>query len=415
MEVDDSGKDLRPRVGGAFILALDMRHPSRVVLGGLFAIALLGSTARQTRLSAASEAGAPNAAPVLTNPGNQTNTDNSSYAQAVLADGPAAYWRLDEASGSTAGDATGGPNAGVIPGVVGLGQPGALADGNTAVQFNGSDASRIAVPGTSRLSAINGTSALTMEAWINPQSLTGPPSQFRMFFSFPGNPVSYLGITNSSGAWKVIVALSIAGKQQHMAVGPVLTPGTWYHTAATYDGSRLVLYVNGEVAGQITGLSGPLSIGTGGVLLGAHLSTGRGYAFNGSVDEAALYDRALSAAQVSTHYARRLIAGGAVSLPLSASDPDSDPLTYSATGLPPPLSVNPATGLITGTLTRTSAGVHDVTVTASDGVLSHSQTFTWTVTHVNRTPVLANPGNQTTRANLAARCRRRPPTRTTTR
>ena len=48
----------------------------------------------------------------------------------------------------------------------------------------------------------------------------------------------------------------------------------------------------------------------------------------------------------------------AVSLQLAGSDPDGDTLTYSATGLPPALSVNAATGLISGTLTATSAGTY---------------------------------------------------------
>jgi len=68
-----------------------------------------------------------------------------------------------------------------------------------------------------------------------------------------------------------------------------------------------------------------------------------------------------------------------VSLLLVGSDPDGYSLTYSATGLPPPLAVNAATGAISGTLTAT-AGAYPVTVTVSDGSLSASQSFTWTVT-----------------------------------
>jgi hypothetical protein len=71
------------------------------------------------------------------------------------------------------------------------------------------------------------------------------------------------------------------------------------------------------------------------------------------------------------------------SLQVAASDPNGDPLTYSATGLPPALMMNSVTGLISGTLTSTSAGVYTVTVTASDGSLSNSTTFMWTVVHVN--------------------------------
>ena len=71
-----------------------------------------------------------------------------------------------------------------------------------------------------------------------------------------------------------------------------------------------------------------------------------------------------------------------ISLPLAASDPDGTALTYSATGLPASLTVNPTTGVIAGTLTSTSAGTYTVTATASDGSLTNSKTFTWTVTDV---------------------------------
>ena len=72
------------------------------------------------------------------------------------------------------------------------------------------------------------------------------------------------------------------------------------------------------------------------------------------------------------------LANSVVSLQLIGSDPDGDPLTYSATGLPPFLSLNAATGLISGTLS--SAGGYVVTAIVSDGSLSASKTFTWAVT-----------------------------------
>src|SRR4029077_2470924 len=84
-----------------------------------------------------------------------------------------------------------------------------------------------------------------------------------------------------------------------------------------------------------------------------------------------------------------------VSLLLAATDPDGDTLTYSATGLPSGLTINSVTGTITGTLAYDSAGPHTVVVTASDGTLSDSRTFSWTVTNVNRAPVLTAIGNQT--------------------
>ena len=90
--------------------------------------------------------------------------------------------------------------------------------------------------------------------------------------------------------------------------------------------------------------------------------------------------------------------GSAASVALVASDPDGNPLTFSATGLPPGLAISTASGLISGTPTFTSAGTYSITTTVSDGSLSQSRTFSWTVTNTNRAPVLVQPANQTSAA-----------------
>jgi hypothetical protein len=71
--------------------------------------------------------------------------------------------------------------------------------------------------------------------------------------------------------------------------------------------------------------------------------------------------------------------GTAASVQVHASDSGSgQTLSYSASGLPPGLSINSATGLISGT--PTTAGTYNVSVTARDGTgASGSAAFTWTV------------------------------------
>jgi hypothetical protein len=71
--------------------------------------------------------------------------------------------------------------------------------------------------------------------------------------------------------------------------------------------------------------------------------------------------------------------GTAASVQVHASDSASgQTLTYSASGLPPGLSINSSTGLISGT--PTTAGTYNVTVTARDGTgASGSAAFTWTI------------------------------------
>ncbi len=87
------------------------------------------------------------------------------------------------------------------------------------------------------------------------------------------------------------------------------------------------------------------------------------------------------------------VSGTAISpVAISASDSSSGAtLTYSDGGtLPTGLSIDPGSGVISGT--PTTAGSYSVTITASDGSgASGSASFTWTISN---TVAVTNPGNQ---------------------
>jgi predicted extracellular nuclease len=78
-------------------------------------------------------------------------------------------------------------------------------------------------------------------------------------------------------------------------------------------------------------------------------------------------------------------AATAVSLQIVANDADNDTLAYSATGLPAGLSIDSASGLISGTINNNAAAdsPYSVVVTVEDDAtpaLSDTASFTWTVT-----------------------------------
>ena len=88
------------------------------------------------------------------------------------------------------------------------------------------------------------------------------------------------------------------------------------------------------------------------------------------------------------------IVGTTASLGLLGADPNNDPLTYAATGLPAGLILNATSGAITGT--PTTAATYNVTATVSDGRGgSASRSFTWTIAAANQPPTLAVVANQT--------------------
>ena len=325
-----------------------------------------------------------NRAPTLANPGAQTNYTRWQYRMAVMADGPLAYWRLGESSGTAAVDSIGSRDGNLLGGVV-LGQPGALTDGTSAMLFNGSSG-YIQVPSSTALPLAGD---LTLELWVNvslARRQTFVSKDFAREFEltletngelnfYHGNGVTYGNVRSASGA---------------------VRPNVWQHVVVTRSTATrtIAFYVNGVAKGAGTYTVLPTT-GTTPVSIG-RARTGTQWV-NGRLDEVAIYPVALTAAQQAAHYQLSLVSSepSFVALPLSAGDPDLDVLTYSATGLPTGLSIDDATGLITGQLTTASAGVHQVTATASDGALSHSETFTWTVTEVNQAPIVASLAPQT--------------------
>lgn len=72
--------------------------------------------------------------------------------------------------------------------------------------------------------------------------------------------------------------------------------------------------------------------------------------------------------------------GTAVGISITATDADNNPLTYSATGLPDGLEIDPTTGFISGTVGLNAALGYSVNVIVSDGVISSSTSFTWATT-----------------------------------
>jgi hypothetical protein len=79
------------------------------------------------------------------------------------------------------------------------------------------------------------------------------------------------------------------------------SPDGWMHVAMTYDGNHAVIYTNGQAMGQLFGvLNTDASFGA---KFGAFPEFIGGPAFfAGLIDDAALYDRALTAAEVSSIY-----------------------------------------------------------------------------------------------------------------
>lgn len=215
------------------------------------------------------------------------------YASEVLADSPLLYWRLGEASGTTAADASGNGRTGTYAGSPTLGASGLLTgDSNTAATFSGSSGQYLsgAAPAT--------TSAFTFEFWLNIASTGVTRALANRYPSATGDRIFFLQV-NSGGA--LTLALRNAAGTNANVTGTATVAGSGrHHVVITYDGSATRIYVDGVLDATTTAATGALANVTPDLEIAARAASPAWTA--GTFDEVALYGTALSAARVSAHY-----------------------------------------------------------------------------------------------------------------
>ncbi|HET8630678.1 MAG TPA: LamG-like jellyroll fold domain-containing protein [Thermomicrobiales bacterium] len=224
----------------------------------------------------------------------------SAYQNTVMADEPASYWRLGEAQGTTAADSGSGGNTGRLLGGIVLGAPGALAnDPDTAMTFDGTSG-YVNVPDDSSLDM---TGDLTVEAWAKPGKLGATQTVLHKGDGTEINEWQYRLSLSQDNHWRATV---YARNTSYTLTDPAtVAAGQWYHLVLTRGGTTLTLYVDGvsvatgTVKGDLTTGEGPLAIGRVGSFATPSWAA---YYFNGSVDEVAVYDHALSAGRIRAHY-----------------------------------------------------------------------------------------------------------------
>ncbi|HYI80355.1 MAG TPA: LamG-like jellyroll fold domain-containing protein [Thermoleophilaceae bacterium] len=233
------------------------------------------------------------------------------YAQTVLADDPVSYWRLGD-SGASALDQR-AINPGVYVNGAVQGATGLLASdtANKAVALDGVD-DHVSVSDSSSLDALTGP--VTLEAWIKPTALPTAGN----FASIATKAESFS--LQFNGPQLEFTIMQFGVRQRLQAPAGAIVAGRAYHVVGSFDGTTRRLYVNGvEVANAP--LTGGATASASGLLIGSW--DGAQEFFTGTVDDVAVYNKALAAARVATHYQD----GGGTTTP------------------PPPASVAAPTGL----------------------------------------------------------------------
>ncbi|WP_035614129.1 LamG-like jellyroll fold domain-containing protein [Haloferula sp. BvORR071] len=302
------------------------------------------------------------------------------YAPPPPSAGLVSWWRAEgnanDAIGSNHGTLTNGTS--FAPGKVG--QAFALDGGNDY----------ISIPDSASLQP----TSLTLEGWFNFSGGGGNPHLFARtvgtgtadsFVIWLNGPTLRAGVGDAVGG----------GNGVSVPFTPVA--GQWYHIAFTFDNDaqRASLYLDGALIGTNVA-AGTVAYDNHPVLLGADIDNGNvGNFFYGRIDEASIYSRALSAAELASIYnagsAGKTPAGPyfdiAGTLPETillspysqamTTSRGTAPITFSLVGgaLPPGITLNTSSGLLSGP--PTTAGNFTFTLRATDAAsLSSDQTFT---------------------------------------
>lgn len=243
----------------------------------------------------------------------------TTYANRVLSDGPALYWRLGDAPGaSTAAD-----EAGIQTGTVNdttFGRPGAIiGDPDTAASPNSTSSRVVQPPLVNRQGLLEANATrddVTVEAWFRTtsnqggrligfgNSSTGTSSSERadrtLYVSNQGRVLFGVrtraeGTGNTSSRVRRTIE-SQAG----------LNDGDWHHVVGTLASDGMRLYVDGvQVSTRSDVNSGHGYYGywrVGADTLSGFTSEPTSRRLNGDIDEAAVYYHALDASQIASHW-----------------------------------------------------------------------------------------------------------------
>ena len=198
-----------------------------------------------------------------------------------------AAYGFNEANGATVNDASGFANVGTITGATRTTQS---RFGSGALVFNGSS-DWVTVPDSASLDL---TTAMTLEAWVFP---TVTPTGWRAILSKerPGDLAYFLHAGNGNNR---PAGGGVMGNTERILSGPAaLTLNAWTHLAVTYNGTTLILYVNGAQAAT-QAVTGTIVLSNNAFRIGGDAPFGE--FFQGRIDEVRVYNRALTAGEITS-------------------------------------------------------------------------------------------------------------------
>jgi hypothetical protein len=211
---------------------------------------------------------------------------------------PIAHWKMDECQGSTIHDSSNNSNHGTLTVTTTGGNTNGIGTCTTSTSAWGTGSSgkfgaSLNFDGDGDYidlaSDLGYTSQVSAFAWF--KSLGSPAGGYHIIF---GGQELEISIPTSTGELRTGVFTSARYVSNH---GSGLTDGNWHHIGFTFDGSTKKSYIDGVYVGQQTGIPGTLTSTFSNRRIGRYGSSATYYA-NGLIDDARIYNYALSEAQV---------------------------------------------------------------------------------------------------------------------
>lgn len=194
------------------------------------------------------------------------------------------YLPFDEGSGDTVRDGSGNGNDGIITKAKwGAGKIG------KALSFDG--VSFVEVPSSDSLESL--VEEMTVAAWINPK-LTG--SAWQGIVTKGNDGAEHFEVLVNVDAHVHTAQMFGAGRLWIDRPAGVIIKGEWQHLAVTYKPGEWIFYHNGEALDTNTTANTPLVPDGNPVVIGDERPMNR--LFEGSIDEVAIFNKAISAAEV---------------------------------------------------------------------------------------------------------------------
>ncbi|MBU1699746.1 MAG: T9SS type A sorting domain-containing protein [Candidatus Eisenbacteria bacterium] len=212
-----------------------------------------------------------------------------SFASTAQAADPAAYYDLE----GNANDSSGNENHGIIHGNL-IFTGNMCGQHNAAAEFNGTD-SYIQVYDDPALHF----QEITLSAYVYLHSLEDPSGFDTFINKIFGDPheISYqIGVSTSTGKFNFGLNLGNTGYPQGIVESNTIAQlDTWYHVAGTYDGTEIIIYIDGVPENSLP-YSQPIPYDDRDLELGVH--AGYAHLLDGILDEARIYDQALSETEI---------------------------------------------------------------------------------------------------------------------